>query len=117
MTLNWVYKKFEELSATELYTIIHLRNEVFVVEQNGVYQDADGKDLRSYHLAGWDGNDLVAYTRIMPRGLSYEQAGNGRVVTSTKYRRAGAVRELMKESIHQAFSQMNCTEIKIGAQV
>jgi ElaA protein len=66
MQLNWVCKKFDELTAAELYAIIQLRNEVFVVEQNCVYQDADDKDPKSYQLAGWDGENLVAYTRIIP---------------------------------------------------
>ena len=68
-TLYWTYKSFAELTATELYTIMQLRNEVFVVEQNCVYQDADDKDLSCYHLCGWDDATLVAYCRILPPGL------------------------------------------------
>jgi ElaA protein len=117
MQLNWVYKKFDELTAKELYAIMQLRNEVFVVEQNCVYQDADGKDPQSYHLAGWEGETLVAYTRIIPPGVSYEQASIGRVVTSPGYRRTGAGRELMKESIHRTISQFGRSGIKIGAQL
>jgi ElaA protein len=117
MLLTWAYKPFDELTATELYAIMQLRNEVFVVEQNCVYQDADGKDQRSYHLSGWDGENLVAYTRIIPPGISYEQASIGRVVTSPKYRGTGAGRQLMKESIRRTFSQFNCSGIKIGAQL
>ncbi len=117
MQLKWVFKKFDELVAAELYAIIQLRNEVFVVEQNCVYQDADDKDQKSYHLAGWDGEILVAYTRIIPPGISYTQASIGRVVTSTKYRKTGVGKILMQESISKAFNLFNCTEIKIGAQV
>ena len=60
MNVNWIFKKFDDLSVTELYAIMQLRNEVFVVEQNCVYQDADDKDQKSWHLAGWFGDELVA---------------------------------------------------------
>lgn len=117
MSLTWVFKKFAELSSAELYAIMQLRNEVFVVEQDCVYQDADGKDPGSWHLSGWDGANLVAYTRIIPPGIAFKEASIGRVVTSPRYRRTGAGRELMKESIDRTFSQFNCTEIRIGAQL
>jgi ElaA protein len=117
MRLKWVFKKFDDLSAAELYAILKLRNEVFVVEQNCVYQDTDDKDQHSYHLAGWNGKDLVAYTRIIPPGIAYSQVSIGRVVTSPKYRKTGIGRILMQESISKVFSQFNCSEIKIGAQV
>jgi ElaA protein len=117
MQLNWILKKFEELTPVELYCIIQLRNEVFVVEQNCAYQDADDKDQPSMHLCGWDEEKLVAYTRIIPPGISYAEASIGRVVTSPVYRNTGAGRVLMKESISRTFSQFNCNAIKIGAQV
>ncbi len=117
MQLNWVYKKFDELTAAELYAIIRLRNEVFVIEQNCIYQDADDKDSPSFHLAGWKDNDLVAYCRIMPPGISYHECSIGRVVSSPKYRKTGAGRELMQLAISRAFTQFNTTLIKIGAQL
>jgi|SRR5882757_5599469 len=117
MEINWVLKPFDTLTANELYAIMQLRNTVFVVEQNCVYQDADDKDQLSFHLMGWAENVLAAYTRIIPQGISYAQASIGRVVTSPKYRGTGIGRALMKESIDRAFSQFNCTEMKIGAQV
>jgi ElaA protein len=117
MQLNWILKKFEELTPVELYSIMQLRNEVFVVEQNCVYQDADDKDRLSLHFCGWDAEKLVAYTRIIPQGISYTEASIGRVVTSPAYRNTGAGRQLMKKSISLTFSRFNCTAIKIGAQV
>ena len=117
MQLNWIFKKFDNLTASELYAIMQLRNEVFVVEQNCVYQDADDKDQQCWHLCGWDAKKLVAYTRIIPPGISYTEASIGRVVTSPAYRASGAGRELMKESISLTYSQFNCTQIKIGAQL
>ena len=117
MELAWAFKHFNDLSPAELYAIMQLRNEVFVVEQNCVYQDADGKDPRCWHCCGWDGNKLVAYTRIIPPGVSYEEASIGRVVSSPAYRRTGSGRELMSRSIEKTFSQFNCRKIRIGAQL
>jgi ElaA protein len=115
--LNWTLKKFEDLTPFELYKIMQLRNEVFVVEQNCVYQDADNKDLKAHHFMGWDGDTLVAYTRLLPQGVSYTEASIGRVVSSPKYRRTGAGRELMQRSIENTFILFNCNAIKIGAQL
>lgn len=117
MPLNWILKKFNDLTASELYAIMQLRNEVFVVEQDCVYQDADGKDLLAMHLCVWDGNRLAAYTRIIPPGISYTEASIGRVVTAPAYRKTGAGRRLMQESIKLTLAYFNCTSIKIGAQV
>jgi ElaA protein len=117
MELNWVLKKFTDLTAAELYAVMQLRNEVFVVEQNCVYQDADDNDQQSLHFMGWDGANLAAYTRIIPPGTTFKQASIGRVVTSPKYRGTGIGRKLMELSIGNTFSHFNCTEIKIGAQL
>lgn len=117
MQLNWILKKFDGLTPVELYSIMQLRNEVFVVEQNCVYQDADDKDQLSLHFCGWDGDKLVAYTRIIPPGISYTEASIGRVVTSPAYRKTGAGRQLMQESISRTFGQFSCLAIKIGAQL
>ena len=117
MELHWVLKKFEELTPEELYAILQLRNEVFVVEQNCVYQDADNKDQKSFHFMGWDNTTLVAYTRIIPQGISYTEASIGRVVTNPKYRGTGAGKQLMERSINNTLELFNCTAIKIGAQL
>ncbi|MGG9960420.1 GNAT family N-acetyltransferase [Ferruginibacter sp. SUN106] len=117
MELEWTLKKFDALSISELYAILQLRNEVFVVEQNCPYQDADNKDQESLHFMGWDGDTLVAYTRIIPQGISYTEASIGRVVTNSRYRGTGAGRQLMKLSIQNTLEQFNCTQIKIGAQL
>ena len=117
MKLEWIYKKFEALTVRELYAIIRLRNEVFVVEQNCVYQDADGKDPQSYHLCGWAGDTLVAYCRILPPGISYPECSIGRVVSSPQLRKSGTGRELMKRAVEKAFHAFNGIPIKIGAQL
>jgi ElaA protein len=118
MELNWTYKYFDELTAAELYAVMQLRNEVFVVEQNCPYQDADDKDLQSWHLMGWDGAKLVAYTRIIPPGIAYaDVASIGRVVTAPQSRGTGAGRQLMLLSITKTLEQFNVKTIKIGAQL
>jgi ElaA protein len=118
MELNWTYKPFVDLTAAELYAILQLRNEVFVVEQNCVYQDADNKDQPAYHLCGWDGNVLAAHCRILPRGISYEEHPSiGRVVTSPRYRRGGYGRQLMQLALLKTRQQFNDPVIIIGAQL
>lgn len=115
--MKWVLKKFEELTSQELYAIMQLRNEVFVVEQNCVYQDADNKDQSSYHFMGWRNDILVAYTRILPPGIAYTHPSIGRVVTSPAARGGGIGRELMQQSITQANKLFDNSPIKIGAQL
>jgi ElaA protein len=117
MQINWNLKKFDELTAAELYAVLQLRNEVFVVEQNCVFQDADDKDQGCYHLLGMQENKLVAYTRLAPPGYIYPQASIGRVVSSPSVRRSGAGRILMQESIRRVHQLFGHIPIKIGAQV
>lgn len=116
-TLTWIYKHFDQLNPAELYAIMRLRNEVFVVEQNCVYQDADDKDQQSWHLSGWNGSDLVAYCRIIPPGIAYEECSIGRVVSSPAYRKSGAGRKLMQTAINRALEQFQTDRIHIGAQL
>lgn len=99
MEINWSVVAFKDLQAIDVYNIMQLRNEVFVVEQNCVYQDADGKDVKCFHLLGMKGEKLVAYTRLLPKGLAYEDASIGRVISSLKVRGTGAGRMLMLRSI------------------
>lgn len=113
----WTCKKFEELTPAELYAILKLRSEVFVVEQNCVYLDADGKDAGSYHFCGWLNNELlVAYTRLMPPGSSYKDASIGRVVTAAAHRKEGYGKILMQRSIKKCFDLFDTPSITIGAQ-
>jgi len=116
MPLNWTLNNFDSLSVQELYALLKLRNEVFVVEQNCVYQDADGEDPLSWHLCGWDGYQLAAYCRIIPPEISYPEASIGRVVTAMNYRKAGIGIELMKQAIENTCSLFNTDTISIGAQ-
>jgi len=115
--IGWRLKKFDELTPQELYSILQLRNEVFVVEQNCVFQDADNKDQFSYHLMGWDGEKLIAYSRIIPPGIVYEFPSIGRVVTSPLSRRNGSGKILMNESIKAIQKLFGEAAIELGAQL
>lgn len=117
MQLQWLLRRFDELTPYQLYAILQLRNEVFVVEQNCVFQDADDKDQDSYHLMGFLDNKLVAYTRLVPAGVAYKQASIGRVVTSPSVRRSGAGKLLMQQSINSLYTLFGKVPIKIGAQL
>lgn len=113
----WKCKVFDALSPHELYAIIRLRNEVFVVEQNCVFQDADNKDQRCFHLAGYIDGDLVAYARLVPPGLSYPYISIGRVITSPAYRKQSIGQQLMRQAIAYCEQLFNKSAIKIGAQL
>jgi ElaA protein len=118
MNLNWHLKSFEELSNNELYELLALRSEVFVVEQNCVYQDMDFKDAIATHLLGkTDAGKLIAYTRLF--GLSQYYKGYvaiGRVVTHPDFRKYGFGIDLMKTSIKKCQELYGNLPIKIGAQ-
>lgn len=126
MALKFKCVPFQKLSVSELYEIMALRQEVFVVEQNCPYLDADGKDLTGWHLMGRNmelptASDtegvLVAYTRLLPKGVAYENyASIGRVVNSPKVRGLGYGKNLMIESISQIEKRFPNQPVKIGAQ-
>jgi ElaA protein len=108
---------FYELDLDQLYEVMAFRQAVFVVEQNCPYLDADGKDQQAYHLLGYRDGSLVAYTRLLPPGLSYSgYASIGRVITSAAVRGTGAGRQLMEESLARIASLFSNPAIKISAQ-
>ncbi len=118
MLLDWQLKKFEDLIPHELYAIMQLRNEVFVVEQNCLYQDADNKDQVSWHLMGTNkGQQLMAYSRLIPAGIAFTEPSIGRVVTHADIRKAGAGKELMNEALKYCKLLFNDAPIRIGAQL
>lgn len=117
VNLNWVIKTFKDITPLELYAVLRLRSEVFVVEQNCVFLDMDNKDQFSYHLMGWDDTTLAASTRLIAPGKVYEQMSIGRVVTSPLYRGSGIGRELMEVSIEKCYELFGKGPIKIGAQL
>jgi ElaA protein len=111
-------KKFQELTVDETYNILKLRSEVFVVEQNCVYQDLDGKDDRAMHLFYKEENEMIAYTRIFQKGDYYpENPSIGRVVVSKKERGKEIGKSIMKESILYIKNNYNNSKsIELSAQ-
>jgi len=108
---------FDSLTPHQLYSIIQLRNAVFVVEQNCVFQDADGKDPYCHHLMIWKEKELAAYARLVPPGIAYEYMSIGRVISNAKMRRIGAGKLLMREAIQQCRALFGTGPIQIGAQL
>jgi ElaA protein len=117
MKLEFEIKRFNELSTQELYDVLQLRSEVFVVEQNCVYQDIDGKDAKAIHLLGTYNNELVAYVRIFKPGDYFEQASIGRVVVKQNYRDRKWGYDLMNKAIQATEEVFNETKITISAQL
>ena len=117
MKIKWDFKAFYQLNLDELYAITVLRQEVFIVEQDCPYMDADGKDQKSHHLLGYDTNgDLVAYLRLVPPTVSYKEISFGRIVTSYKVRGKGIGKLLMEEGIQQSDLLYGKVAIRISAQ-
>lgn len=115
--MHWIVKTFEELTTTELYALLRLRSEIFVVEQECVFLDMDNADQQAVHVMGYDvEQELVAYTRLFRPGIKYDMASIGRVVTSKKARGTGVGRELMEQSIAALEARFGKGPIKIGAQ-
>lgn len=115
--IRFTTKSFSELSTLELYQLLQLRAEVFVVEQNCPYLDMDDKDQKSFHVLGYDQGKLVACTRLVPQGVSYEKEPSiGRVVTHPSVRKLGYGKLLMAYSIKECKERFNSNVIVIGAQ-
>ena len=117
MNFSWHCKHFSELTLTQLYNILQLRSEIFVVEQKCIFQDMDGLDQESHHFMAWNNEQLVAYTRLLPPGLSYNEQSIGRVVVEQSQRDTGLGKELMQKSIAKSYELFGKNPIKIGAQL
>ena len=117
MNIEFKIKPFETLSTSELYEMLKLRIEVFVVEQNCVYQDIDGKDPKAIHVLGYYNGDLAAYCRIFDAGYYFDEASIGRVIVSPKYRNKKFGHDLMKVAIEAVESNFNKKQITISAQM
>lgn len=121
--IQWSLKKFDTLTPHELYAVLRLRTAIFVVEQDCVFQDMDNKDQYCRHLMAWQHErnhepELVAYTRLVPPGVSYDEFPSiGRVVTAAGVRSSGIGRQLMEKSIEELVSLYGATPIRIGAQL
>ncbi len=116
MTIQLKIKPFNALSLSELYSLLLLRSEVFVVEQNCVYQDIDGKDQKALHLIGEFDGKIVAYARLFKPGDYFENASIGRVVIQPNYRDKKWGHEMMQEAIAGIETHFGETKITISAQ-
>lgn len=115
--INFSYKSFQELTTVELYAILALRAEVFVVEQDCPYQDLDGKDKDSFHALGYINNELVAYARVLAKGISYTNyVSIGRIVTAALIRGKNHGHALVDFSISLCEAEFLNQPIKISAQ-
>lgn len=114
--LKFDIKLFSELSTTELYQLLKLRSEIFVVEQNCAYLDMDDKDFVCTHILGYYNDTLVAYTRLVPPTVSYTEPAIGRVITHFDYRKFGFGKQIMNFSIQAIKNLYPNKDIMIGAQ-
>ena len=117
MAIQWKIKSFDTLSVHELYDILRLRSEIFVVEQNCVYLDLDGKDKVALHLFGESEGKIVAHARLFKAGISFENASIGRVTVDANYRDRKWGHELMREAIAGVLQHFDESKITIGAQL
>jgi ElaA protein len=117
MAIQWKTKPFEALTVNELYDLLKLRSEIFVVEQNCVYLDLDGKDKIALHLYGEFEGKIVAHARLFKAGISFDNASIGRVVVDAKYRDRKWGHDLMREAIVGIKFHFNESKITIGAQL
>jgi len=116
MSVSISTKSFEELSKVELYEILKLRSEVFVIEQNCVYQDIDSKDLEAFHVLGYIQDELIGYARCFAPGIYFEEAAIGRVLVKINYRNQGYAHKIMNESVAEINKKHPQIPIKISAQ-
>ena len=114
--MEWRYLAFDELSAAQLYAVLQLRSEVFVVEQACIFQDMDGADAQAMHLLGSLQGSLVAYARCLEAGRKFSEASIGRVATRAAVRGTGAGHALMSQAIDCLLREQGAQAIRIGAQ-
>ena len=114
--IDWRFAAFDALTLTELYELLQLRSEVFVVEQACVFQDMDGADTAAMHLLGTSGGQLVAYARCFAAGMKFKEASIGRLITRSDLRGSGAGHVLVRRAIASVTQQWGPQAIRIGAQ-
>lgn len=116
-SINWTFRSFQALPPGELYDILKLRSEVFVVEQQCIFLDMDDRDQGAHHLQGRLDGELIAAARVLPPGLAYEEPSIGRVVGSPRHRGKGFGIGLMENAIRETTRLYGQRPIKIGAQL
>ena len=114
--LSWIVVAFDDLTRAQLYDLLHLRSQVFVVEQNCVFLDPDQIDNACHHVLGYKNNKLMAYSRIVPMNFYFKSPSIGRVVVHREGRNLGYGVELMDKSIQSVEKFYGKIKIEIGAQ-
>ncbi len=114
--MSWKVKSFNELSTHDLYEMLQVRTKVFVVEQECPYLEVDGKDLHAYHLYKEENGEVVAYARLLPAGVSYNEPSIGRVLVKKAYRGRGFASELVKRGLAFMHEEWGEQPVKIQAQ-
>ena len=117
MPLEFKIRPFTELSGQEVYDILKLRSEVFIVEQNCIYQDIDSKDQKALHVLAYYENELAAYCRLFDAGYYFEEASIGRVIVAAKFRENKWGHDLMREAIKGIMEHFGKSQITISAQL
>ena len=116
MRYHWQTTSFQALGNDELYKILRLRQEVFVIEQQCLYQDLDGNDQQATHILCWLGAELMAYQRCLPPGTSYNESSIGRILVAPEERGGGLGRELVARGIRHNRQHWPNSDIRINAQ-
>lgn len=114
--VNWVWSRLGELNTKQLYDVLQARQQVFVVEQDCVYLDADGVDENSWHLIGYSNDKLQAYCRVVDAGIKYKELSIGRVLTTDAARGRGLGKTLMKQAIENIDKTYGDIAVRISAQ-
>ncbi len=115
--LRWEFLAFDQLDVHTLYAMLRLRTEVFVLEQQCLFQDMDNTDQQAMHLLGWDGEGrLSLYARCYGPGAKFAEASIGRVITAAHARGSGAGHVLMREAVARLLTHGGRQPIRIGAQ-
>jgi ElaA protein len=121
MNIEWQCTPFAKLTPSDFYAAMQIRQRVFIIEQTCIYMDADGSDQHADHLLGWTSDEgprrLIAYARLFPRGVKFEEASIGRVATHPDARGTGVGKELMREAIERVEAAGWGTDIRIAAQM
>lgn len=115
--MEYVIKTFDELTSKELYQLLKVRVDVFVVEQTCPYPEIDDYDQHAIHYFLKEKNNIVAYVRLLPSRSRYKEASIGRVLVTQEYRKCGYAREMMKKAIKYINNEWKETKIKLQAQV
>ena len=114
MNMELMIKHYTELTPVELYEILRVRSAVFVVEQNCVFLDMDGKDAKAYHVTLWDNGEILAYLRVLEKGVTFDEVAIGRVLTTIRGK--GYANIILEAGIKTAVERFGASVIKLEAQ-